>query len=204
MEHKIRNNQVDSQNRVARQATHGETFSGTGALFDIDCQNVKKLNECLNACPDSKFKRLAIAESIQSQGRCFSQNGHYEAFANYYYKLDCVSNAMSNNASRLCGSNKSIANVTFLLLTHNNEEHDKGIIYYEEDKEKNTAECRRVCQKQNNQYNCYKPILVRECGQDGYDLYARITKVQARSHLTMLKELDAVDSDIEECHNFYP
>jgi len=202
--HRINNNKVDEQYRSVSRQT-GETYTGTGVVFLSNCKDAGELKTCIEQCPDSELRKLALAESTQSDVYCLPHHGTQLTFTDFYDKLQCVNNALSTDPRFVkCNATRSVQNVTFLNFRHVDEDHTHSIVYYNDDKARNTDEVKRVCKRLHEQYVCYKPLLIDRCQQSGYDLYVRITKVETKKSLAMLRELDAVDDDIHACREHQP
>jgi len=176
-----------------------KTIANMGPMFSDLCTASKAADDCLKACPSSQLRQISILEHAGSEVLC-EPSKNWNSFSEYFHAMNCT-NATANEShcDKKCGILVPLSNVTGLEIKEADDTGDN--INYETDSAKNTAAVGAACKKLICSLDCYKPLMTDQCGAKAYELYARTSKLEPHSTLSILKLLHAVDKT-NECKNF--
>jgi len=178
-----------------------EHFADLGPLFQDFCSAAKKTDDCFSKCPDSQLKKLILIKHDDAQMFCEPQN-NWSNYSEYCTAIICSNNTHTDNPSEgQCGNEKDIQTVTNFDLSENSPDNDGYALTYEADAKKNDATVATTCKIYTCELDFYKPIITKKCGAKSYDLFVRLTQLDPRKGLNLLKEVNAVDS-VKECKQF--
>jgi len=194
-----------------------KTIANMGPFFQDLCKISKKTDDCYTQCPNSQLRNITVIDHDATEVFC-EPGTNWNNFTEYWHALNCTNaTEMEKPCENKCGVDVTISNVTnlevdasgFELPDDDDEESEEkkdtkeggAELKYETDAKKNTAAVGPVCKTTSCQLDCYKPIMTERCGAKASDLYARMTKMEPRTSLRILKLLNAVEPN-SDCKIF--
>jgi len=191
------------------------TIANMGPFFEDLCTVTTSATKCYSQCPESKTRSVMVADN-QGTEAAFCEPGkgkNWGNFSEYWDALNCTNSTETDKpCENKCGPDQAVHNVTkleiqdeevekFLDDAESSSTSDGIVVKYESDSKKNTAAVGPVCKSTVCQIDCYKPLITKKCGAKAYDMYSRMSKVEPRASLTILKLLNAVE-DTSDCKAF--
>jgi len=201
-----------------KKDVEAKTVANMGPFFQDLCVASKKADDCYTQCPVSQLRDITTADHDTTEVFC-EPGKNWNNFTEYWNAINCTNaTEVEKPCDSKCGVDKTIGNVTHLDVDKSDnglfdddsdetgsEKKDKKAdgskIEYESDVKKNTAAVGPACKTTACQIDCYKPIMTQQCGAKAYDLYARMSKLEPRTSLRVLKLLNAVEPT-DECKLF--
>jgi len=176
-----------------------KTIENMGPFFQDLCSASTATDKCFAECPSSQLKNITVLDHSDAEVTC-EPSKNWESFTEYWNAINCTNATEAEQpCDNKCGRASNFSSTTQLQV----EDEDEGgaSLSYENDSKKNAAALGPACKSTACQIDCYKPIMTERCGAKAYEMYARLAKIDLRTTLKVLKELNAIE-DIPDCKIF--